>query len=156
MSWWGHKDCVYTVVYCTYCISIGAFIFSISFQFLWYGVVLNTTGSCKMMLPCLQCKLPCVFTTNKSQLGWRTKHITFSLGLWATKTTPILRPPSMELGGYPLQTPGCHALCLISNGFYQKAKRYWLPTYIMTSHTHAGVKRWQLSADKCMGNQNTS
>ena len=44
------------------------------------------------MLPCLQCKLPPVFTTNKDQLGWRTKHITFSLGLWATKTTPILRP----------------------------------------------------------------
>ena len=40
------------------------------------SLVSNTTGSCKMRfskLPCLQCKLPCMF--NKDQLGWTMSGI---------------------------------------------------------------------------------
>ena len=49
------------------------------------------TGSCRFCfiyhklsykLPCLQCKLPCVFTNNnKDQSGWSIVHVSLGLGL---------------------------------------------------------------------------
>ena len=141
--------CILHILHIYWCIYILHFI-PVSMVIVLYWILQEVVKWCFLVysVNCLQCLL---LTRTNWVGGQNTLPLVWDYGL---QKPPLSFGPSMELGGYPLQTPGCHAL--ISNGFYQKAKHYWLPTYIMTSHTHTGVKRWQLSADKCMGNQNTS
>ena len=107
-----------------------------------------------MMLPCLQCKLSCVFTINKDQLGWRTKHI--SLGFMGYNNHPYPLAPFLESGGYHYKRQAAMHYLWYQMVFIRKQNTIGRPTYIMTSHTRAGVKRWQLSVHKCMGSPNAS